>query len=162
MTDIETLRWTVENILPAQQSDWLHKGMKILRVDFEQIGETLPQVIWIVVDYPDGEDSDSSWLGRYTSRVFTDGPPESSLHCIHINPTVDGLMALDILVHELVHAVTPDDEGDHGERFMEVATAIGLDADGPIAAAEGVLLKRLKDIQEILGSYPIEYEKHES
>lgn len=156
MTDIETLRWTVENILPAQQSDWLHKALKILKADFEQIGETLPQVIWIVVDYPDERDSDSSWLGLYTSRVFIDGPPESTQHWIYINPTADGLLALDILVHELVHAATPDDEGDHGGRFMEVAAAIGLDDDGPTAAAGRVLLKRLEDIQKTLGSYPIE------
>ena len=150
MTDIETLRWTSQEILPIHQGEWLGKAMEMLRVDFDQIGVPIPKEIDISVDYPDGR-LPYNWLGTYRRRYWDGGPIIQ--HRIFINPTVDGLMALDILVHELVHAVV-DDTG-HGDEFMEIASAIGLDDDGPTAGAEEVLLKRLRDIQETLGSYPL-------
>jgi hypothetical protein len=146
MTELETLRWTAKEILPRKQADWLTKAVEILREDFNQIGEPFSKIT-IIVDYPYGGLS-LSWLGSYRYTKQT----------IFINPTVGGLMALDILVHELVHAVVPVTEPAHGERFHEVAAAIGLDDDGPTAGAEEVLLKRLREIQEILGSYPLVFD----
>ena len=66
---------------------------------------------------------------------------------------MDGITALDILVHELVHAAVGCECG-HSETFYTIADAIGLDNGGITASAEEVLLKRLRDIQEILGPYP--------
>lgn len=96
--------------------------------------------------------------GAYITQFYPekDDLPELTLHWLYINPTVDGLTALDILVHELVHASIEEDG--HGEQFMEVASAIGLDDKGPSAGAEVILLKRLRDIQEMLGSYPLVFD----
>jgi hypothetical protein len=153
MTDIETLRWTAQEILPLKQRDWLDRALEMLRVNFYQIGVDLPKDIDIVVDYPDSA-LPYPWLGTYQRCWIKRGPIIS--HKIFINPSVDGLLALDILAHELVHSVTLD--GDHGDEFMEIASAIGLDDTGPTAGAEEVLLKRLKDIQETLGSYPLVFD----
>lgn len=152
MTDIETLRWTAKNLLPRYQSDWLTKGMEILRKDFEQIGETFPEGIDIRVDWPDRGIS-PSWFGLYHRDTWDD----EVFRRIYISPTVDGLLALDILVHELVHAATEEDPG-HGERFKEIAAAIGIDVKGTASGAEEVLMQRLRDIQETLGSYPVVFD----
>jgi hypothetical protein len=146
MTDIETLQWTAKEVLPLQQSVWLTKAMEILKEDFQQIGESFSGIT-ILVDYPYHGPS-FYWLGTYRYSVRT----------IFINPSVDGLMALDILVHELVHAAVGIEEGGHGEKFLAVAAAIGLDDSGPTAGAEETLLKRLRAIQEILGRYPFVFD----
>jgi hypothetical protein len=152
MTDIETLRWTAREILPMQQSKWLDRALEMLRVDFYQIGEPLPREIAIKVEYPYGELT-YLWLGTCLFYWSADHDPD--FYTIFINPSVDGLLALDVFVHELVHTVTNDG---HGDEFMGVASAIGLDDTGPTAGAEEVLLKRLKGIQETLGSYPLVFD----
>lgn len=88
-------------------------------------------------------------------RVFPemDDLSELTQHHIFVNPTVTSLMALDILVHELVHAVVQ--EPGHSERFKEVVAAIGLDDKGTASSAEEVLMKRLIEIRNILGAYPL-------
>ena len=139
MTEYETMFWTAENLLSEHQKYWLTKGMKMLRLDFAQIGETFSEKICIQVGYPEF-DIGRPWLGMY----------DYNTDIIYINPKVDGLMALDTLVHELIHATGILD---HGVDFHIVAAAIGLDDTGCTAGAEEVLLKRLRDIQEILGPY---------
>ncbi len=141
---IETFRWTAKEILPLKQADWLLKAIEILRGDFERIGEIFPEVILIRVEYPNSNIA-YSWLGTY--RWYYD-----DRHSIFVNPSSDGLAALDILVHELVHAVGIPD---HGEQFHRVAAAIGMSGGGITACAEKVLLKRLREIQMTLGSYPL-------
>lgn len=153
-SDHETILWVAREILPLHQRDWLLKAMDILKLDFQQIGEIFPGDILIKVEYP-GCNIPYSWLGMYrmiTNFSLTPDEPDLIRRWIFINPSVDGLLALDVLVHELVHAVVS--VSGHGERFLEVAKAIGLDNRGPSAGAEEVLLERLRDIEEILGRYP--------
>lgn len=161
MTDIETLRWTAEHLLPLQQADWLTKAMEILRKDFQRIGETFPDSIDIVFDfYPYSGNMGILWMGCYSDSysdshcVRKGGKPVTSHPQIHINPTLTSLCALDILVHELVHAATPENLG-HSKRFREVAAAIGMDDKGTASGAEEVLLKRLVEIRNILGPFPL-------
>lgn len=157
LLDIETLRRAAKEILPSYQRNWLTKAVEILRQDFEQIGETFSEKIHIQVDYP-CVDVGHSWMGSYFLQVFPemDDLPELTRHWIYINPTVNGLDALSILVHELVHA-SVGMEG-HEDHFLKVASAIGLDDSGPSAIAEEILLKRLENIQGMLGSYPLVFD----
>lgn len=157
LTDIETLRWTAREILPERQSDWLTKAMEMLREDFKKIGETFPDSIDIVFDfYPYSGNMSILWMGCYNASAYLrkGGKPLISHPQIHINPTLTSLCALDILVHELVHAATPEDLG-HGDRFREVAAAIGLDDKGTASSAEEDLMQRLIEIRNILGPYPL-------
>lgn len=157
MTDYETMVEASWKLLPLKQQHWLHDAMKILRHDFWQIGEEFPDVITIIVDYP-GRDIGVRWMGMYQqSQQFSiERSDLSNLtdYYIFINPTVTGLTALNILSHELVHASVGVREG-HGEPFLRVAAAIGLDDSGPTALAEETLLGRLKGIQKTLGPYPL-------
>ena len=151
MTELEILKWTAREILPAKQADWLSKGMEILRCDFEQIGYKVPAEIPVVVKFPTKQGVSIGWLGQCQWRNDVDGNPA---YKILINPTLDGTTALDVLTHEMVHAAVGSECG-HSEQFNEIAAAIGLDDTGVMAGAEEVLLKRLRDIQEILGPYPL-------
>ncbi len=158
MNDFETIRWTAQEILPLKQSEWLSNATDMLREDFKQIRETFPDEIHITVDYPSTEVS-YSWLGQYQEtfempeRGNLSVITEMTQYHIFVNPTVDGLLSLEILVHELVHAVAGAEAG-HGEHFREVAAAIGVRMFCCVGAKK-VLLRRLRDIQEILGAYPL-------
>jgi len=156
MTELETLQWTARELLPAKQSDWLSKGMEILRCDFEQIGYPFPAEIPIFVEFPTklSHGVNIGWLGQCQWRNDTNGNPS---YKILINPTVDGITALDILVHEMVHAAVGCECG-HTDMFYIIAEAIGQDDTGIMAGAEEVLLRRLRDIQEILGPYPVVFD----
>jgi hypothetical protein len=154
MIELEILEWTAREILPATQADWLSKGMEILRWDFEQIGYKIPNEIPIFVEFPDKPTYlgvSIGWLGQCQWKNDVNGNPS---YKILINPTLDGISALDVLTHEMVHAAVGSECG-HGEQFYVIADAIGLDNTGVMAGAEEVLLKRLRDIQEILGPYPL-------
>ena len=131
----------------------------MLRLDFAQIGEEFPEEINIIVDFPphhpvDKSNMDVSWMGLYSEVEFPEigDNPVITHHWIHINPTSTGLYALDTLTHELVHATTNDG---HGDRFREVAAAIGLDDRGTASSAEEALMQRLIKIRNILGPYPL-------
>jgi hypothetical protein len=130
---------------------WLIRAIEILKWDFHAIGETIPEGIEVLTVFPD-DLVDLGCEGCYRKVEYL---AESVPTCrtIYITPVAGGLAALDILVHELVHATT--DTFDHGEKFLATAAAIGLDDDGPTAAAERELLLRLQDIEECLGRYPM-------
>lgn len=157
MTKLETLQWTARELLPAKQSDWLSKGMEILRGDFEQIGHPiLVDEIPILVEFPAPEWRSVSpgWQGQCQWQAEVNG---DTSYKILINPTLDGITALDVLIHEMVHVAVGRETG-HGPLFYVIADAIGMDNTGVSSGAEEVLLKRLRDIQEILGPYPVVFD----
>jgi len=129
------------NIKTLRQA-WLMKAINILRHDFSQIGETFPEEIHILVEYH--KFAPPGWLGSYVE--------DGDHHSIYISPIVDGLVALVILVHELIHASVQEN---HSERFYAVSKAIGLN-DGALAGPEEVLLERFHEVEQILGMYPEE------
>ena len=137
---------------------WLMRAIDILRNDFAQIGETIPKEINVMTTWPNEEVPEIT-NGRITIGRFTadwESPGHYVNLRIYIDPKIDkGLRALDVLVHELVHAVVCAPSG-HGDQFQRVANAIGLDDSGPTAFAEEALLERLREIKEILGMYPEE------
>ena len=132
---------------------WLEKAVDILRHDFWQIGETIPEVM-VSDEWPWDYTPHKCTLAHYKSILETDGSETEVEITIHPDIT-DALIALSSLVHELVHAAVGGACGHAGE-FLRVAAAIGLDDGGPTACAEEVLLERLREIQEILGMYPEE------
>jgi hypothetical protein len=139
-----------EILLPKHRSKWLRRAIEILRWDFHEIGETIPERINVHAEFP--HQVDVNWQGTYRKVVYK-SEHIATYRAIFICPMEEGLDALDILVHELVHAAT--DTFDHGEKFLVTAAAIGLDDTGPSAAAQTDLLCRLQDIEEHLGRYPM-------
>ena len=126
---------------------WLLEAVDILKHDWGQVGETVPEKISVFPTwqkcYP------RTYRGVYIQYRL------SGKIKIYIDPRIDaGLEVLDVLSHELVHCVAGG-QGRHGREFHRVATVIGLTKGSTLNATAGeALLKRLREIQEMLGEYP--------
>ena len=73
---------------------------------------------------------------------------------VFINPSIeDGLTALDILTHELVHVIDRNESG-HKGNFVRIARKIGLEGKPTECRAGYKLSKELKSISDRLGKYP--------
>ena len=126
---------------------WLMEAVNILKQDFDYVGETVPEKISVLPTWQKGYPR--TYLGvcihyRLSGKIK-----------IYIDPRIDvGLEVLNVLSHELVHCVAGGQDG-HGKEFYRVATVIGLTQGSTVKATAGeALLKRLKEIQGILGEYP--------
>jgi len=134
------------------REEWLVAATDLLRPDFEAVGETVPEKIHVTCGWP-------SKGGRpgLKQRIGECWPPECSegeFTEMFINPMLsEALEALDVLVHELVHAAVGCDEGHKGP-FRVTAKAIGLEGKMTATVAGETLLVRLREIEKELGEYP--------
>lgn len=73
---------------------------------------------------------------------------------IFIIPTMnDGLRVLDIVAHEMIHAILGTEEG-HGKNFRKMALAIGLEGKMTATTASPKLITKLQEIIDLIGDYP--------
>lgn len=131
---------------------WLQKAIELMRPMFSNIGLMLPSTIHVSVGFPS-----KGALSRKMQRlgecwkpsISADGSPQ-----IYINPTVaDGNRALDILLHELIHAALPDAK--HNKTFASAAHKLGLEGNPKATVAGEALKATLADlIERELGTYP--------
>ena len=128
------------------REEWLLKGAALLKDEvFKQ-------------DVPEFKVS----VGFSTSRraigsCFIPSSAKDNISQVFISPTIDDpIRSLDILAHEMIHAILwpLDPFHGHGPQFKRIARAIGL--SGPLTAttAGPELEKRLKAIVDRLGAYP--------
>jgi hypothetical protein len=136
------------------REEWLVAGVEALAPIFEQVGETLPTVK-VSVGWPGGRGRKNSVIGQCWSPAVA----KDEVSHIFISPVLDDAeRVLDVLAHELVHAINfaGEDAGcGHRGAFARIAKAIGL--EGPMTAThagEGLAecLKRI--VSEDLGAYP--------
>jgi hypothetical protein len=91
-------------------------------------------------------------IGQCWDPVASDG----GVHEMFISPEIaEPLRVLDILLHELVHAVVGIKEGHRGE-FKRVARAVGLEGKltATVVTPDSPLHKQLAIISSKLGEYP--------
>ena len=73
---------------------------------------------------------------------------------VFINPVIDdGLQALEVLAHELVHVVDRMESG-HKGRFARLARRIGLEGKLTATNAGEGLTLQIQDVLSLLGDYP--------
>jgi len=127
---------------------WLERAIALLRPDFEDNQTPLPVLIKVSVGWPGGKRSAKA-IGQYwPPALSTNDIPQ-----IFISPVIeDPVRALDILVHELVHAATPGDG--HGKAFKRCALAMGLEGKMTATVAGPGLTARLTLLRTALGEYP--------
>lgn len=118
-----------------------------LRQTFLDAGYELPDRIQISVGFP-GTGKSSTRVGECWKRS-DDGPNH-----VFIHPSLETAMeALDVLVHELCHAVD-NCENKHGAPFRNIGQLVGLVGKAKEMHAGEELLATLRRISAGLGAYP--------
>ncbi len=111
----------------------------------------------VSVGFPKGARGRKAAIGQcHHGEQSADGNPH-----LFISPVLDAAVpgatdpqsVLDVLLHEIVHAVVGCDEGHKGQ-FIVVAKAVGLVRPWTSTTASSELVGKLKVIAEKLGPYP--------
>lgn len=136
-------------VLHETREAWLLAAVEALRPIFEEVGETIPPVR-VSVGFPGGRGKKNSVIGQcWASVVATDKVSQ-----IFIHPKLaDPVRILDVLAHEIIHAVD-DCKSGHRGRFAKIAKGIGLVAPMTATTAGEDLKVRLTEISEALGAFP--------
>lgn len=131
---------------------WLNNAIELLRPVFKQKEWQLPAIVKASVGFP----SKSAMAKRnqvigqcWDSEATSDGIAQ-----IYITPLInDSVKVLDVLVHELYHAVVGSKCKHKGE-FGKIARALGLEGKLTSTNAGEELLARLNIIVSELGKIP--------
>lgn len=131
------------------REDYLNQGVAKLSHLFSGHGYELPPVN-VSCSWPGGSGNKNKTLGQCWPREAS----AAGINEIFISPTVDdSVKALDILAHELIHAI---DDCEHGHRkeFTRIMRAIGLEGKPTATHAGERLHGELTKIVTTLGEYP--------
>jgi hypothetical protein len=134
------------------REEWLVAATNMLRKDFSAIDAEIPEKVHVTCGWPSkgGRPGVKQRIGECWKPECSEGGYTE----MFINPMLgEGLEALDVLVHELVHA-TLGCEGGHKGPFRTTALAIGLEGKMTATVAGKTLLVRLHEIIAELGDYP--------
>ena len=133
------------------REEWLLSAAKLLRTDFEAHA-TIPEKVRVTCGWPSrgGRAEKKKVLGEcFPPECSEDGHFE-----VFVAPTIgEGVEALEVLTHELVHTAVGTECGHKGE-FRVVAKALGLEGKMTSTSAGEILMVRLKQIESELGEYP--------
>ncbi len=135
----------------ATREEWLVAAVRALDAFFVEVGETLP-VVRVSVGWPGGRGRKDSVIGQcWPGAASTDGVGQ-----VFVSPVLDDASrVLDVLAHELVHAVNhANGENGHGKAFGKIARAIGLEGKMTATVASEALKARLDALTGDLGAYP--------
>jgi hypothetical protein len=133
----------------ANRESWLTEVIRAVRPAFKKAGYDLPAVR-VSVGWPGGKRSKGTTLGQcWSSKAADDGRAQ-----IFVSPIVDdGRRAIDILIHELAHAVDLNEHG-HGKEFARIAYALGLEGKPTETHAGPDLAEKASALVKRLGKYP--------
>lgn len=128
---------------------WLVAAVEALSPLFAEIGETVPAVK-VSVGWPGGRGRKNSVIGQcWHKDAATDGVAQ-----IFVSPVLDDAgRVLDVLAHEIVHAIDENASGHRG-RFAKIAKGIGLTGKMTATTAGPALGATLDAIATDLGAYP--------
>lgn len=128
---------------------YLNKGVAKLAPLFKAQGYTLPPVK-VSCSWPGGRGNRNKTIGQCWAKSAS----EAEINEIFISPILDdSVKVLDILTHELIHAI---DDCEHGHRkeFTKIMRAIGLEGKPTATHAGERLHAELSIIVDKLGAYP--------
>lgn len=134
----------------STREEWLVAAVEALRPMFSALtSETIPAVR-VSVGWPGGNGRKNSVIGQcWSTKVAAD-----SVSQLFISPVLgDAVRVLDVLAHELIHAID-DCQSGHKGRFAKIAKALGLTGKMTATVAGEELLDELKKIAAELGEYP--------
>ena len=133
------------------RENWLQSATEELRTLFKQCGEEIPTQVRSSCGFPSKSalSNKNRRIGEcWSARASADQHAE-----IFISPTIsDSSRVLDILAHELIHAVHPN--AGHGKAFKRTATAIGLEGKMTATVAGAKFKEWAEPVLARLGAYP--------
>ena len=134
------------------REEWLVAATNLLRSDFEAVDAEIPEKVHVTCGWPSkgGRPGKKQAVGECWKPECSEGGYTE----MFINPTIgEGVEALEVLTHELVHTAVGTECGHKGE-FRTVAKALGLEGKMTSTSAGEDLLVRLRAIEKELGTYP--------
>lgn len=131
------------------REEWLNLGVEALRRIFAEAGHTVPAKVRVSCSWPGGGSArkriGECWASKSSAENYNE---------IFISPVVaEPVAALDILAHELCHAVD-DCKNGHKAPFVKIARSIGLEGKPTATVAGEDLRRKLTSIAVGLGDYP--------
>ncbi|AUG84842.1 SprT-like protease [Microbacterium phage Dismas] len=131
------------------RESWLTEAVTELRALFEREGYEVPEV-HVSVGWPHG--GRASTIGQ----CFAGSASEDGVGHVFISPVLkDPVRVLDVLLHELVHAVNhANDETGHGKPFKTIAVKLGLTGKMTATVAGEALKAELTEVAARLGDFP--------
>lgn len=128
---------------------WLAAAVRILSNDFKALGHEVPQVR-VAVGWPHGGSKNT--IGQCFPGVLA----EDGIGQIFVSPMIgDAVRVLDILAHELVHAINhAAGHTGHGKEFAAIAKPFGLEGKMTATVASDDLKHRLENVANALGAFP--------
>jgi len=135
------------------REEWLRAGVKALAPWYESNGYPIPATVQVSCGLPH--------IGAFSAKSKRIGecwsPKASADHRtqIFVSPVLDDPeQVLDVLCHELVHAIVGNEAG-HKAPFTRAARACGLTEGKPTSASAGDELRtELARVSKGLGTYP--------
>lgn len=133
------------------REEYLEKATNIInKLIFNPVGYDVPSDVRVSCSWAGGGANNTKTLGQCWPR----GLSNAGVNEIFISPMIeDSVRALDVLVHELIHAI---DDCKHGHRkeFTTIMRAVGLEGKPTATHAGDVLRMQLSTIVEKIGPYP--------
>lgn len=132
------------------REQWLQDSIKALKESvFKDAGIQVPDV-YVSVGFPKGSRGKNKAIGQCHANILS---ADDKAH-IFIHPMLDdSSRVLDVLVHELIHAVDNCEHG-HKKEFAQMAKKCGLVGKMTATEAGFELGQRLNALVQELGEYP--------
>jgi hypothetical protein len=134
----------------STREEWLNAA--VLRLSwavFSPVGAEVPTVR-VSVGWPGGRGKKNTVIGQ----CWSTGAASDKVAQLFISPVLaDAVQVLDVLVHELVHAID-DCKSGHKGAFAKLAKSVGLTGKMTATVAGDELKARLEEISAELGEYP--------
>lgn len=155
LTEPKTLTTSMTDtpkILFEYREQWLNAAMPFIRLHFQAAGYTVPPNIRIACGWPSKNATSSK--KRRIGECWSSQCSEDEQFEIFISPCLaNPCRVLDILIHEVVHAVVGIEAG-HKSPFSRCAAAVGLVKPWTATTASPELNLKLADWADVLGQYP--------
>lgn len=136
------------------REQWLQDALEMMKT------ELFTKEVMEGNEYPEVHVSTGNCNGSRGSKLKTLGvcydarvSEDKKSHIIIDFQVHDSNRVLDILAHEMVHAVLGSEAG-HGPKFRKLAVGIGLEGKMTATTASEELKAKLVSIIELLGEYP--------
>lgn len=128
---------------------WLLAAVEAVAPIFTEQGVDLP-AIHVSVGWPGGRGKKNAVIGQCWKRSQS----ADDINHLFISPVLgDAARVIDVLMHELVHAVD-DCESGHRGAFARIAKSVGLEGKMTATTASPALAAKLQAIVGELGEYP--------